>query len=68
MTDGWVDFCDTVSKLQFLQYVSDGGTAVSQQAINLMGLCKKDVSPVRQQWSYIFLSLTHRIGVHNPAK
>ena len=25
-----------------------------------MGLCKKDVAPVRQQWSNIFLALTQR--------
>ena len=25
-----------------------------------MGLCKKDVTPVRYQWSYIFLELTLR--------
>ena len=25
-----------------------------------MGWCKKDVTPVRQQWSYAFLALTHR--------
>ena len=26
---------------------------------NLMGYCKKDVTPVRYQWSCIFLALTH---------
>ena len=25
-----------------------------------MGQCKKDVTPVRYQWSYVFLALTHR--------
>ena len=25
-----------------------------------MGYCKKDVAPVHQQWSNIFLSLTYR--------
>ena len=25
-----------------------------------MGKCKKDITPVRQQWSYVFLALTHR--------
>ena len=26
----------------------------------MMGKCKKYVTPVRQQWSYVFLELTHR--------
>ena len=25
-----------------------------------IGLCKRDVTPVRQQWSYVFLALAHR--------
>ena len=25
-----------------------------------MGYCKKDVTPVCQQWSYAFFKLTHR--------
>ena len=29
----------------------------------LMGLCKKDVTPVHQQWSYVFLALTHRYEI-----
>ena len=24
-----------------------------------MGQCKKDITPVREQWSYVFLALTH---------
>ena len=24
-----------------------------------IGWCKQDVTPVRQQWSYVFLALTH---------
>ena len=34
------------------------------------GLVKKDVhvTPVRYQWSYVFLVLTHRIGVWRMAK
>ena len=31
-----------------------------------LGYCKKDVTPVRGQWSYVFLALTHRYGIiHN---
>ena len=29
--------------------------------INLMGECKKDVTPLLTHWSYIFLAQTHRI-------
>ena len=25
--------------------------------------CKEDVTPVRSQWSYVFLALTHRFDV-----
>ena len=25
-----------------------------------MGWCKKDVTPVRQQWSNVFIAVTHR--------
>ena len=28
-----------------------------------MGLCKKDITPVLQQWNYVFLALTHRYTV-----
>ena len=33
---------------------------------NLMGLCKKDVTPLLMLWSYVFLALTHHtvIGKH----
>ena len=27
------------------------------------GLCKEDVTPVRQQWSYVFLAQTHRYDI-----
>ena len=33
-----------------------------------MGLCKKDGTPVRQQWSYIFLALSHRYLQTNISK
>ena len=36
----------------------------NQLHIISMGLCKKDVTPVREQWSYIFLALTHWLDNH----
>ena len=30
-----------------------------------MGKCKEAVTPVRQQWSYGFLALTHRFVLYN---
>ena len=29
--------------------------------VNLMGQCKKDVTPLPTHWSYVFLALTHRL-------
>ena len=34
-----------------------------------MGQCQKDVTPVRYQWSYVFLASTHRtesLNAHVP--
>ena len=30
-----------------------------------MGKCKKNVTPVRKQWSYVFLALTHWFDVES---
>ena len=29
-----------------------------------MGQCKKDVTPLRLQWSYVFIALTHRYNLY----
>ena len=34
---------------------------LKRSIIQSMGKCKKDITPVRWQWSYVFLALTHQI-------
>ena len=42
--------------------VQDGGLLHCKS----MGWYKKDVTPVRQQWSYVFLALTHQFAMELP--
>ena len=52
--------CQDVRVWEFLMWIKDDYTV---KATILMGSCKKNVTPVRPQWSYVFLEITHRYSV-----
>ena len=60
--EAW-DNCITLKNQPKLLYThkKTGWNCVQlEDHITLMGKCKKDVTPLLRQWSYVFLALTHQ--------